>query len=263
MNEIRIREGISYAPSILKRLTLDLAVPVSPRGDCLLLMIHGGGWDKGDKDVFCPEMQHFARRGIATATMNYRRSDDAVFPACLEDVLAAIEFLRRDSSRRVVLLGHSAGGHLAAAAGLRHGIMADGRIVASQDRAVVAVISLCGVHDLRYATLRGQGFPFRRHVELLLGGGLEEPEIQDRAEAASPIALLTAWKGRADAPRFLLMHGEADRGVPPAQTLNFAKALEQARIPVEHQAVPGAGHYILHEARESCLRRIERFVLGL
>jgi acetyl esterase/lipase len=233
----RISEGVKYAPSTSNRLKLDVAYPVNSPRTVLVIMIHGGGWDKGDKDVFRPEVEHLAKKGWPVATINYRLSEEAVFPAQYEDVWSAIRYFAPQHPN-IVLLGHSAGGHLAALAGLH-------QPPAEREKDLIkGIISLDGVHDMRYETLARQHFPFRPIFERLLGGSLDDAAIKALAIQASPVAHIDAWKGQlARAPKVLLIHGKQDFAVPQAQFHEFAQALKKAGFTLT-QEQPESGHYV-------------------
>ena len=255
---LRICEGICYAPQVWRKLTIDMT---EGGGDDrpFLLWVHGGGWDKGDKDAMRSELEHFAARGWACGSINYRLSTEAVFPAPWEDVYLAARFVAR-SARRIVLVGASAGGHLVSLAGLAtppgHPPLPAGTIA--------GVVSLAGVNDLRFATLRSLGFPFRRCCEQLLGGSMDDPAIQRLAEQASPIVHVDAWRDRlADAPAVLLIHGAQDRGVPLALSEAMHERCVAAGLKSELHIIENCGHYVQHEARTRTLGLIEEFARAI
>jgi acetyl esterase/lipase len=254
--DFRIKEGVQYAPSTSLRLKLDVAYPVNTPRNILVIMMHGGGWDKGDKDVFRSEMEYLAKKGWPVATINYRLSNEAVFPAQYEDVWSAVRYFSHQYPN-IVLLGHSAGGHLAALAGLHQ------PVTEKPKNLIKGIISLDGVHDMRYETLKRQNWPFRSIFERLLGGSLDDPVIQGLAVRASPIAYVDSWKDSLRrAPKILLIHGKKDFAVPQAQFRDFAEALENADFSLV-QAQPDSGHYVWYEQREQTFALIEQFLESL
>lgn len=176
-----------------------------------------------------------AQAGFVVAAADYRLSGEATFPAPLDDVRAAIGWLRARpevDAERVYLWGESAGAHLALLAALG---------VEDPAGAVQGVVAwfpptdLLGLPDdvdmVGGAADRG---PDSREAQLL---GAAAHEVPDLACAASPVSL-----ARSDAPPILLMHGEADDMVPARQSIRLADALTAAGAPVELGLIPGARH---------------------
>jgi acetyl esterase/lipase len=174
-------------------------------------------------------------RGYAVASVGYRLSGDAPFPAQIEDVRAAVRWLRANAARynldpdRVGTWGSSAGGHLVALLGT------DGGEKASR---VQAVCDFFGPTDL-VQMARTPGY--ERHASAdspeskLIGGPVLEN--RDKAARANPIAFVD----RADPP-FLIVHGDRDPVVPPGQSRLLFDALKKAAVPVRLHTLRGAGH---------------------
>lgn len=181
----RVRRAVPYAVRPGYRpLLLDLYLP-EVAGAPVVLFVHGGGWRVGDRAVFCPTWrdwspQPFARlveAGFAVASVDYRLSGEALFPAQLDDVMAALHWLRIRSQElgidtgRVVAWGESAGAHLAALLGL------------TESPAVVGVVDWYGPTDL-LTMAAGADASDSREALLLGASPLSVPE---RARAASPL----------------------------------------------------------------------------
>lgn len=213
---------LTYAERESGPLVLDL---YRPAGDVIVpvvIWLHGGGWFTGDRTLAPDLWTYFADRGIAMAAIEYRLSGTAVFPAQLHDVRAAIRFLRAHSDdlgldgSHIGLWGASAGGHLAALAGLTGHLaeLADeGLDGASPAPVVQAVAESYGPVDL-LGDMVAPGAPLpgadpRNSPEARLLGGLatERPVV---ATSASPHRLVTD-----SAPPFQISHGTADVLVPP------------------------------------------------
>jgi acetyl esterase/lipase len=223
-------------------LTLDLYRPEDVSGLLpVILCVHGGHWDAGGKDR-CPAVT-LVQDGYAVASINYRRTRTAPFPAQLEDCKAAVRWLRANASTyhldpdRIGVWGYSAGGHLAALLGTTAGVpelegSGDNMQYSSQVQAVCVV---AGPSDLSAMTSLG---PKRTSaIEGLLGGPLEEDKA--RAIAASPIHYVSK-----DDPPFLIVHGEADRVIPVEQGQRLYEELRKAGVnatlkilPVGHRAI--------------------------
>jgi acetyl esterase/lipase len=214
-------------------LSLDLHRPEHD-GAPVIVFMHGGGWRLGSRRVLCPTFSaqngfpRLVAAGFAVAAVDYRLSGEAVFPAQLDDVIAAIAWLRAHGSEfgvdatRIVLWGESAGAHLASLAGL-----ADG--------AVRGVVDWYGPSDLlTFPGPRGdEERPTRE--ESLIGGVIAElPELARRASPALQVS--------AGAPPFHIAHGTADAAVPCAQSEELRDALVAVGAEAALQLVPGADH---------------------
>ncbi|MDF2993593.1 MAG: lip2 2 [Microbacterium sp.] len=230
----RIVHDIVYAEPVgFRPLSLDLHLPDADDPP-VVVFVHGGGWRVGSRRTFSPGLDgqetfgRIVRAGWAVASVDYRLSGEAIFPAQLDDVAAALDWIRGAGSRdhgldgsRLALWGESAGGHLAALAGLT-------------DPGVRAVVAWYAPADL--LTLpQTDGDPSSTREAGLLGGPVAERA--DLARAASPARLV-----RAGAPPFLLAHGDQDAFVPLAQSLGFADRLRDAGVDVRMQVVQGADH---------------------
>jgi len=210
-------------------LRLDLRRPPGPGPVPLVVWIHGGGWREGSR-THLPDPIAAARfherilaRGYAVADIEYRLSREAVYPAQLDDVKAALRWLRGNAAHlglapdRFAAWGESAGGHLAALAGLT--------AKPGGSDAVQAVVDWYGPADFlgddeRWAATaanNGDG-PGDAADEWLFGG----PRAERRVEAAeaSPVHHV-----HPDAPPFLCVHGTVDRVVPSSQSELLAAAL--------------------------------------
>lgn len=237
LRDLVYAEHTGYRP-----LSLDLHLPDAERAP-LILFLHGGGWRLGSRTVFTPglsEAESFGRitdAGFAVASADYRLSGEARFPAQLDDVLAALDWLHSHAAshgadaQRVVLWGESSGAHLAALAGL------------SGAPGIAGVVDWYGPADL--TRLGAHLFPdhpatFDEAPDTREAGLLGSPvgAVPDAARAASP-----AHQVREGAPPFLLAHGTSDDLVPYAQSAEFAAALRREGVPVELVPVEGAGHF--------------------
>jgi len=239
MSTDRVLRDIVFARHMRFRpLSLDLHLPEGEGPFPVILQLHGGGWRTGSRTSFSPLVSvedSFGRMvaaGFAVAAVDYRLSGEAVFPAQLEDVRAALGWILQQGKGygldvdRIVLWGGSAGGTLAALAGLE------------PEAAVRGVIDWYGVSDVLAMAeyTRGSDAPGESREDQWLGASVfDVPEI---AAAASPVSHVAAG-----APPFLLAHGADDTDVPPSQTQALADALEAAGVPVELHFEPDAGHF--------------------
>jgi acetyl esterase/lipase len=259
-----IHTGLMYsALNGYRGLELDLFVPqnVSGLAPCVV-WIHGGGWLFGNRmqppSYWAPGalFQAAIDAGIAVATIDYRHAREASFPAQLHDGFAALRWLREFGPQlgidpeRFAVWGESAGGHLASLLALvtdpeLHGT--DG--VAGDPVPIRAAVSYYGVSNVDAMPSFLESAPKEWVDELIRAAGGKSAEPLDvlledspypRAEAnrlASPVHHV-----RADAPPFLLIHGDADTVVPIAQGEMFHDALVAVGAEVEFVRVPGADH---------------------
>jgi acetyl esterase/lipase len=235
---------LAYVTGGHKRQKLDLFVP---EGDTLPLIIwvHGGGFRIGNKTDHVP--LDYIEHGFAVASINYRLSQHAIFPAQIEDVKAAVRWLRANAENyrldpnRFGAWGASAGGHLVAMLGLT-GIknpfdVGEHLEISSQ---VQAVVDYFGPTDfLQMDTQRlpvgmVHDSPDSPESELV-GGAIQEN--QDRVVKANPITYVTS-----DAPPFLIVHGDNDLLVPYQQSVILNNALIVHGVPVTFYSVMGEGH---------------------
>lgn len=245
---VRVLRDIEYVAGGGKAQSLDLYLPKSDRPLPLIIWIHGGAWLSGDKER-CPATQMTAR-GYAAASLNYRLSHQAVFPAQIEDCKAAIRWLRAHAREYNLnagcfgVWGSSAGGHLVALLGTSGGAKAleggDGNPGVSSR--VQAVCDWFGPTDFTQMEAHAltPGKPFNHNdadspESRLIGGALQENK--DRARAANPITYVTP-----DDPPFLIMHGDRDPLVPHHQSVLLETALKKAGVEVTFHTVKGAGH---------------------
>jgi acetyl esterase/lipase len=222
-------------PSGFRPLHLDLHLPPAADGPSpVVLWIHGGGWREGTRlelpESIVPFDFHgrLVARGYAVADVDYRLALEAPYPAQLLDVHAAIRWLRQHAERlsldpaRFAALGESAGGHLAAMAGL----------LGEGDTAIQAVVNWYGAADLT-----GFGAPDdpSTSAAILLGGPIGER--LDFARWASPV-----YRVHPDSPPFLNMHGTADEIVPFEQSVRLTEALRAHGVRCDLYPVEEADH---------------------
>jgi acetyl esterase/lipase len=231
-------KDLSYVPNGHALQKLDLYVPQSIEKPLpLIVWIHGGGWKGGSKDQ-CPPLS-WSGKGFAVASINYRLSQDAKFPAQIKDCKAAIRWLRTHAKKykidpdHVVAWGGSAGGHLASLVGTARDVpeWEQGHGLGSSQ--VHAVIDWYGRADLTPVST-DPALAESPSASLLGGSGREVGEL---AQAASPLTHVSK-----DDPPFLIMHGDLDNVVPVQQSQTFAEALRKAGVKVSLVVLKGAGH---------------------
>ena len=204
-----------------------------------IVFIHGGGWTEGTRERGLPSLIHFVKKGYVAASIEYRLSGEAIFPAQIEDVRTAIEYLRAHASefgidpRRVAVWGQSAGGHLAALAGTRLEGAARPDVVIDWN----GPTDFLEPRELERLEKRKaeQGQPTFA-MERLLGGPVNERRAL--AADANPITWVTPGD-----PPFLILHGSGDQEVSISQSELLRDALARAGVEVTFTVFPGEGHF--------------------
>ncbi|MDT0510001.1 alpha/beta hydrolase [Novosphingobium sp. MMS21-SN21R] len=231
---------------------VDIYVPQGKGPHPLVLYIHGGGWmgghtrQSGAFENFPAMLAAFAAEGFTVASVEYRLSGEAPFPAQSRDVNAALRFLRTNAAKyaidpaRVGVFGGSAGGHLAAMAGL--GCRDTALDPASaQDHCVQAVVSWYGIFD--FATMPRRDTPGSPEQMLL---GCKDGNCPPNAQKnASPLTYLDPKD-----PPFLLIHGIDDKVVPASQSQQAEAAFKAAGVPVNAIYYPATDHSFMGQTPE-------------
>lgn len=228
-----------------ERQQLDLLLPSRSTSIPVVVWIHGGAWSVGDKTNNVPLW--LLDEGYAVASINYRLSGQAVFPAQIEDCLAAVRWLRAHAGQygidggRIAAWGESSGGHLAALAGTAADAKAfkvGGHLDVSSR--VQAVIDFFGPTDFlqmdAHRLPTGQVHDVSDSPESLVIGGPIQAN-QEKSARANPITYVSS-----EAPPFLIVHGDSDPLVPHHQSLLLEVALNNAGVPVTLHTVKGGGH---------------------
>jgi acetyl esterase/lipase len=245
---VRAFRDLEYVPGGGRARSLDLYLPEkSDRPLPLVIWVHGGAFLGGDKSP-CPAVR-LVPLGYAAASVNYRLSGEARFPAQIEDCKAAVRWLRAHASERGLdperfgAWGSSAGGHLVAMLGTAGDVKdleGDGGNPKVSSR-VRAVCDFFGPTDFLQMDAHRVSADAQVHdapdspESKLVGGAIQDnPE---KVRRANPITYVTA-----DDPPFLILHGDRDPLVPHHQSVLLAEALRKAGVEVTFETVRGAGH---------------------
>jgi len=236
---------LAYVTNGHLRQKLDLYLPKGAENPPLMILIHGGGFTEGDKEE--ENAAQWLEEGYAVASINYRFSWDAVFPAQIEDCKAAVRWLRASAkkygydSERFGARGSSAGGYLVTMLGttgstrkfdVGENLEVSSRVQAVADRYGPIDFLQMDAHRMPGAEL--QNTP-DSPASLLIGGKLGDN--REKAENANPINYITK-----DCPPFIVVHGDSDPLVPHHQSELLVAALAKVGVPVTLYTVKGGGH---------------------
>jgi len=223
--------------------TMDIVRPAAasatPRP--AVLLVHGGGFRAGTKESYLPLANKLAANGYVAATVTYRLSPRNQFPAPVEDVKAAVRFLRANAAKygidplHIGALGGSAGGHLVLMLGLTAGVaeFEGSGPNREQSSAVQCVVDEYGPTDFTQSYSKSVDAAIV--LPLFLGGDLDHNRIEHIR--ASPLNWVTPH-----AAPILAIHGTADPYVAYEQSLWLIERLIAAGVPAELETITGAGH---------------------
>lgn len=240
-----VHRDLAYVPNGHARQKLDLYLPKEGAKLPLIINIHGGAFMAGSKEQGVPVQ--YLIQGYAVASINYRLSQHAIYPAQIEDCKAAVRWLRAHANEyrldpeRFAAWGSSAGGHLAAMVGVTGDSKKFdvGNNLEFSSR-VQAVVDYFGPTDFLQMDARrlpnGMVHDTPDSPESrLIGGPIQQN--REKTAQANPITFVTK-----DDPPFLICHGDADPLVPHHQSVLLEDALKKASVPAAFYTVKGGGH---------------------
>ncbi len=235
-----LKQDIEYGVAGGESLKLDVFVPDGAGPFPVAILVHGGGWSRGDKhrvpagdaaDI-APWFAPLSRAKFAWFSINYRLAPKHRWPACLDDVQTAIRWVKAHAAEykgdpnRIALFGHSAGGHLVCQAA----------VLAAPDTRVQAVVGFAAVTDHEQDSDRRGGLS--TSLQALLDRPKEiTPDALAVLRDLSPLNHV-----KPGLPPFLLVHGTADQSVPYEQSLAFQKKIRAAGGVCDLITIPGAPH---------------------
>lgn len=222
-------KDIEYGQADGVTLKLDAHVPEGPGPFPTAILVHGGGWEGGDKQTYITYIfEPLTQAGFTWFSIDYRLAPRHPFPAAIDDVRRAIRYVKENAARfkvdleRVALIGESAGGHLVSYIGARH----DPRT------SVNAVVSFYGIHDFVSFVAHHGG------TQKNAGQFLEVERLKfdtvPKLIGASPIAFVNAGM-----PPFLFIHGTKDKSVPYQQSVDMCDAMKAKGVACDIVAVEG------------------------
>ncbi len=251
MEGVKKIADIDYSGNGNPRQMLDLYLPTTPVGEGklpIIVFIHGGGWQNGDKNGGGGKVAPYVTTGkYAGASIGYRLSAEAQWPSQIHDCKAAIRWIKAHAGEhnldpdRIAVWGTSAGGHLVAMLGSSGGVEdLEGEIgsYSEQNGRIHCVVDFFGPTEMLTMGDHESTIPHNdpdSPESKLIGGPLQDNP--DKAKSASPIEHVTSD----DAPH-LIVHGTEDPLVPYPQSVDYEKRLEAVGVPVTLLTVEGGGH---------------------
>ena len=253
------QEGLEYAAAAGEPLCLNLATPKEGGPFPAVVCIHGGGFRAGKRESLDGLCVKLAERGYAAATVSYRLAPKHPFPAAVQDVKAAVRWLRANAGRyrvdpaRIGALGYSAGGSLAQLLGVTpHEPRFDGDGGNKAEPCDVAcVVNIYGAND--FTKSYGRSKDAHEVLPLWFGGDLSTH--RDRHIEGSPLF----WVTPASAPTRCI-HGTVDDHVAIEQSQWLVERLQAATVPADLVVLEGAGHGFKGADAEKAERAIFEFL---
>ncbi len=251
-DETKIIADLPFAKPGGVDLLIDLHLPEGVENPPLVINIHGGSWKGGDRKRV--KASWLVKYGYAVASIEYRMSHEAVFPAQIHDCKGALRWLRSKQKEygynadKVVVIGFSAGGHLATLLGTSHGVKAlEGTTAGNlnQSSAVQGIINYFGPVDFvqRSKSQASKTEQPKGIVYQLLGGSVTGN--LEKARLASPVSHI----GKGDPP-VLIFHGENDKQVLPAQSQRLHEVYQSKGLESKLNIEPDKGHGWKHPLPE-------------
>ena len=235
-------QPVSYFRKNIK-LEMDILKPNREGKYPTVLFVPGGSFAHSYKENYLQQRLEIAKAGYVVASMEYRTIPDGVFPQSLEDVKAAIRFLKANADEygvdkgKIALMGESAGGYLAAMAGVTSGIADyDKGDNLSENSDVQAVVDIYGVTDFGEVDFEIEDID-ECYKATFMSVKFWLNDVRNNIESTNPISYISQ-----KTPPFLLMHRDADTLVLPNQTEMLHKALIEKGVDSKRYIVPGAGH---------------------
>jgi acetyl esterase/lipase len=236
----RVTNDVVYHRATNYDLKLDVYVPAEAKGPLPAAMyFHGGGWVTRSKEYMVLNILPYLEMGWVVVNVGYRLGSVANAPAAVEDGRCALRWVIRNAEQymidpsRIVITGHSAGGHLSLTTGmLPVSAGLDRQCPGNEELKVAAIVNWMGITDVLDLL---EGPNQKAYAVQWLGS---QPNREEIARRVSPINYV-----RPGLPPILTVHGDADPTVPYSQAVRLHEALDRAGVPNKLLTVPGGGHW--------------------
>lgn len=234
-----MQPDVVYGSANNTALKLDVWYPRdNPNPTPTLIYIHGGGWIFGSKEGSVYQFLPYLEKGWRVVNAEYRMASNSLAPGAVEDTRCALRWIYRNAKQynfdtsKIVLTGHSAGGHLSLITGmLPKGTDLDNRCYGDEDLKVAAIINWYGISDVNDLI---QGENLKNYAVMWMGS---QPNASEMAKSVSPLTYI-----RADLPPILTIHGDKDDVVPYSHATRLKDALDKSKVPNKLYTVKGGGH---------------------
>jgi acetyl esterase/lipase len=234
-----MQPDVVYGSANNTPLKLDIWYPRdNPTPTLTLVYIHGGGWIFGSKEGSVYQLLPFLEKGWRVVNVEYRMAGNSLAPGAVEDARCALRWVVRNAKQwnfdasKIVLTGHSAGGHLALMSGmLPDKTPFDNRCYGDEKVNVAAIINWYGIADVNDLI---QGANTKNYAVMWMGS---QPNAAEIARSVSPLSYV-----RASLPPILTIHGDKDDVVPYSHATRLKDALDQAKVTNKLLTVKNGGH---------------------
>jgi acetyl esterase/lipase len=238
-NDYNVTPNITYLTANNFEAKVDVYIPRAiPGPHPTVIYIHGGGWVQGSKEANVLRLLPYFEMGFAVVNVQYRLGRVSLAPAAVEDCRCALRWVIQRAKEynfdtsKIVVTGHSAGGHLALTTGMLTSAAAlDRQCPSPGEPKVAAIVNWYGITDVVDLL---DGTNQKTYAVTWLGS---LPNREEIARRVSPLQYI-----RKDLPPILTIHGDADPTVPYAHATKFDAALRQAGVPTVLHTVPKGGH---------------------
>ncbi|MBC7797353.1 MAG: alpha/beta hydrolase, partial [Pyrinomonadaceae bacterium] len=203
-----------------------------------LVYMHGGGWIFGNKETSVLQFLPFLEKGWRVVNVEYRMASNSIAPAAVEDTRCALRWVFRNAKQwnfdtsKIVLMGHSAGGHLSLITGmLPENTGLDGNCYGDEKLQVAAIVNWYGITDVNDII---QGENLKNYGVMWMGS---QPNATETAKRVSPLTYV-----RAGLPPIITIHGDKDGVVPYSHATRLKTALDNAKVKNELFTIQNGGH---------------------
>lgn len=245
-----VSQDVVYGAANNTPLKLDVWYPRdNPNPTSTLIYIHGGGWIFGTKEGSVYQFLPYLEKGWRVVNVEYRMAGNSLAPAAVEDTRCALRWVYRNAKQynfdisKIVLTGHSAGGHLSLITGmLPDGTPLDNRCYAADKYGdvpmkVAAIINWYGITDVNDII---QGENLKNYGPMWMGS---LPNASEVAKNVSPLTYV-----RTNLPPIFTVHGDKDDVVPYSHATRLKEALDKAKVKNQLFTVKGGGHGQFNQA---------------